>query len=390
MKLWNKGFELNKEIENYTVGEDYLFDKYILKYDCLASIAHANLLYKIKILKKDELKKLEEKLNYIINNLDKFKINIEDEDCHSLIENFLIKELGDVGKKIHTFRSRNDQVLTALRLYEKNELDEIKKLIINLINSLNNKIKLYGNVEIPGYTHMQKAMPSSIKLWLESFVHAFSDEIISLNNLYKKIDQNPLGSGAGFGFSQKIDKTITTNKLNFNKIQNNSLYCQISRGKFESEILNFLTQLMFLLNKISSDILLFTMKEFSFMKLPKEFCTGSSIMPQKQNYDVLELVRGNYHIILGEEFKIKSLIGNLISGYNRDIQLTKKPLIESINLTKKSIKVMALIIENLQIDKENCNKAMTKELYATDEAYLLVKKGLSFRDAYKKIGKKFN
>jgi argininosuccinate lyase len=389
MKLWNKGFELNKEIENYTVGDDFLLDSYLIKYDCLASIAHANMLYKIKILKKDELKKLEEKLNYIINNLDKFKINIEDEDCHSLIENFLIKELGDVGKKIHTFRSRNDQVLTALRLYEKNELDEIKKLIINLINSLNNKIKLYGDVEIPGFTHMQKAMPSSIKLWLNSFVDAFNDELISLNNLYKKIDQNPLGSGAGFGFSYNLDKKFTSKKLNFSKIQNNPMYCQLSRGKFESEILNLLTQIMFLLNKISSDILLFTMKEFSYMNLPKSFCTGSSIMPQKQNYDVLELVRGNYHIILGEEFKIKSLIGNLISGYNRDVQLTKKPLIDSINLTKKSINIINLVIENLKINKVNCKKAMTKELYATDEAIQLVKKGLSFRDAYKKIGMKY-
>lgn len=389
MKLWNKGKELNKVIEDFTIGDDYLLDKHLLKYDCLASIAHAKLLYKKKIITLNEFNKLKKLLNEIMNNKN-FEIKKEDEDCHTAIENYLIKKHGNLGKKIHTYRSRNDQVLVSIRLYEKNELNEIIKLIKNLIKELNKKIESKGYIKIPGYTHMQKAMPSSIELWLNSFVHALKDDLISIDCLIKKIDQNPLGSGSGYKFSNEIDKTITTKELGFSKIQNNEMYCQMSRGKFESEILNQINQISFILNKLSSDLLLFSMQEFNFIKLNDNLTTGSSIMPQKKNYDLLELVRANYNVLLGEEFKIKSLIGNLISGYNRDIQLTKKSLIESINIIKKCLNVMIIVIKNLEINENNCKKAMTKELYATEEAYKLVKKGLPFRDAYKKIGEKFN
>jgi len=389
VKLWSKGNKIHEEIEDFTVGNDYLLDKKLLKYDCLASIAHAKMLNMVNILSKEELNILVGGLNEILHN-ENFEIKKEDEDCHTAIENHLVQKYGEVGKKIHTARSRNDQVLTALRLYELFEMKEIKMLINSLVEALKKKIDDEGYIKIPGYTHMQKAMPSSVGMWLGSFHDAFKDELVSLQALFNKLDQSPLGSAAGFGVPLlKIDKKITAKEMGFSKVQKNPLYCQLSRGKFESEILNALTQLMFVLNKMSTDLLMFSMKEFSFVEIPSEFCTGSSIMPQKKNADFLELIRGYYSVILGEEMKVKSMIGNLMSGYNRDMQLTKEPLMKSIDIVKKCFKVMSLVIDSVKINEENCKKAMTDEIYATEEAYKLVKEGVSFRDAYKHIGKKY-
>jgi argininosuccinate lyase len=392
MKLWQKNYNVNKEIEAFTVGNDYLLDKKLVKYDCLASIAHAKMLGKIKVLKKQEVVKLVKTLKQIIflHEKGKFEIKQQDEDCHTAIENFLVKKLGNVGKKIHTARSRNDQVLVALRLYEKHELVETKKLLAVLKKALINIIKKNGNVKIPGYTHMQKAMPSSIKLWLGSFVYAIDDDIKQLESVEKLINQSPLGSAAGFGVPVfNIDKNFTAKQLGFNKVMQNPMYCQMSRGKFESSVINVMTQVMATLNKLATDMIMFNMKEFGYISLPKQFCTGSSIMPQKNNPDVLELIRAKYSVVLGEEFKVKSMISNLISGYNRDMQLTKEPLMNSIEITKQSIEIMALVVNGTELTKkniDNCKKAMTLELYATEEAYKLVKKGMSFRDAYKKVG----
>jgi argininosuccinate lyase len=393
MKLWKKGYNLHKEIEKFTVGTDHIIDLKLVKYDCIASIAHAKMLNKIDIISKQELEMLIKGLNDIIelNSKDNFKINLEDEDCHTAIENYLVKNFGEVGKKIHTGRSRNDQVLTAIRLYEKEELNNIKELLNELKGSLKIKIDKKGDIKIPGYTHMQKAMPNDIKTWLGCFFDAIIDNIKIIENCANIIDQSPLGSGAGFGIPLlKIDKNMTSDLMGFQKVMENSIYVQMSRGKFEAMILSSISQIMFDLNKLSTDLIMFNMPEFGFVELPEEFCTGSSIMPQKKNPDVLELIRANYSIILGEEFKIKSLISNLMSGYNRDLQLTKKPLFDSIDLVKDNIKIMSLVILNLKINKEKCESAMSKELFATEEAYKLVQKGYSFRDAYQKIARSYN
>lgn len=391
-KLWQKNYSLNKEIEKFTVGNDYLVDKKLVYFDCIASMAHAKMLNKIKILSKNELNKLVSGLKEIItlNSKGKFVIKQEDEDCHTAIENFLIQKHGIVGMKIHTARSRNDQVLTALRLYEKKEVKNIVKLLFELKESIAKTIRKNGKIKMPGYTHMQKAMPTTIGIWLGSFVSAIEDNIKLMNVCLEIIDQSPLGSGAGFDIPVlKINKKITADLMDFSKAMENPLYTQLSRGKFEASIMHALTQTMFDLNKLSTDLILFNMKEFGFVSLPKEFCTGSSIMPQKKNPDVLELIRAKYHIVLGEEFKVKSLIGNLMSGYNRDLQLTKEPLINAIEITKDSLSIMALLFNKIKINEDYCKKALTDELFATEKAYQLVKDGMPFREAYRKVGEKF-
>jgi len=392
MKLWQKNYNMDKEIEKFTVGNDFLLDKALVKYDCMASIAHAKMLKKIGILSNSELDKLIKGLNEIIklDHEDKFKISQADEDCHTAIEEYLTKKFVNAGKKIHTARSRNDQVLTALRLYEKEELKEIKTLLSQYKYSLLAAIKKYGKIKVPGYTHMQKAMPTDIKTWLGSFVSSIEDNLKLLDAVYSIIDKSPLGSAAGFGVrSIKIDKKMTASLMGFSKAIDNPMYAQLSRGKLEATILHLLSQIMLDLNKLSTDLMLFSMHEFGFVSLPKELCTGSSIMPQKKNPDVLELVRAKYHVVLGEEFKVKSMISNLISGYNRDLQLTKEPVINSIETAKSCIKMMILVVSKIKIDEKKCKEALTNELYATEEAYKLVKKGMPFREAYKKISRKF-
>ena len=392
MKIWDKGTSLKKEIEKFTVGSDYLLDKKLVKYDCLASMAHAKMLKSINLLTEEELKKLIGGLKEIIE-LDlknQFEIKREDEDCHTAIENYLIDKYGETGKKIHTARSRNDQVLTALRLFEKEELKQIKKLIKDFMKTVESFIKSNGSVELPGYTHMQKAMPMDIKMWVGSYKDSMADNTRLLDFVINLTDQNPLGSAAGFGVPIfKLDKKLTAQELNFSKVMDNPMYCQLSRGKFEAQVMNAISSIMFDLNKLATDLMLFSMKEFDFVSLPGEFCTGSSIMPQKNNPDVLELMRAKYHIVLGEEFKIKSLIGNLISGYNRDVQLTKEPLMNAIEIVKESLSIISLVLSGTKVNKDNCAKALTKELYATQEAYELVKEGMPFRQAYKEIGKKY-
>jgi argininosuccinate lyase len=387
MKLWEKGQELNKDIEKFVVGNDHLLDQKLVKYDCQASIAHALMLEKIGVLTHPEVEQLVNGLKEVIGLAaqGKFCIKQEDEDCHTAIENYLTEKLGGVGKKIHTARSRNDQVLTALRLYEKAELKEIKELLAALISAYKLLISKYGNIQMPGYTHMQKAMPTTVEVWIGSFISAAEDDLIQLESVLKLVDQSPLGSAAGFGVPVfNIDKEFTASQLDFAKVMENPLYCQLSRGKFEAAILHMLGQIMFDLNKLTTDLMLFSMAEFSYVSIPAEFCTGSSIMPQKCNPDVLELIRAKYHVVLGEEFKVKGLIANLISGYNKDLQLTKEPLFVGIDTVKECLKTMALVLTGLTVSEQNCKKALTPELFATETVYKLVKQGLPFRFAYQK------
>tara|TARA_Y100000310_G_scaffold204590_1_gene204831 strand:+ start:2541 stop:3710 length:1170 start_codon:yes stop_codon:yes gene_type:complete len=388
MKLWEKNGKLKKEVESYTVGNDYVLDQQLVGYDCKASMAHAKMLHSIKILSKDELEQLLSGLKEIqsLATQGKFLISKEEEDCHTAIENYLTKKLGEVGKKIHTGRSRNDQVKVALHLYFKDKLSEIKNFTTTFSTSLDSSIKKYGKIKLPGYTHMQKAMPSSIELWLGSFAASAKDNLKLIDTALSLVDQNPLGSGAGFGIPViDVDSELTAKELGFSKVQENSLYVQLSRGKFEGILMSVCDAILYDLNKLASDLLLFSMSEFNFVSLPDDFLTGSSIMPQKKNYDVLELVRAKYHLVLGYEFQVKSLIGDLISGYNRDMQLTKEPIMKSLEITKETLQIMDLVVKNLIVKEENCSKAMTDDLYATEKAYKLVSEGMSFRDAYKEL-----
>lgn len=391
MKLWQKNYKLNKDVERFTVGQDYIFDQDLVKYDCLASMAHAQMLGKIGLLRKSEVKKLVKSLQEIIS-LDaksKFKILPEQEDCHTAIENYLTKKLGILGEKIHTARSRNDQVLVALRLYYKDNLKICNDLCEKFIISLQNFSKLYGKIEFPGYTHTRKAMPSSIKMWTESFMDSMQDNLKSLAYVEDLIDQSPLGTVAGYGLPLRIDRNFTTKILGFKKVQQNPIYAQNSRGKFESAILHALAQIMFDANKISSDLIMFSMPEFGYFELPKEFCTGSSIMPQKKNPDVLELLRAKYHTVVSCESQVRSITSNLISGYHRDLQLLKEPVFKCFWVVSDSLHMLTKIFKNLKADQEKCEGALTLELYATAEVYKLVEKGMSFREAYREISKKY-
>lgn len=391
MKLWQKQYQLNKTVEKFTIGNDYILDQRLVKYDCLASIAHAKMLAKIGVLNSTEAKKLEKTLQDIIalDAKGKFEILSEQEDCHTAIENYLTKRLGSLGKKIHTARSRNDQVLVALRLFYKENLAAGKKLVQNLLSSLQTFSKDYGHIELPGYTHTRKAMPSSIEMWAGSFVGSMNDNLKSLAYAADLIDQSPLGTAAGYGSPIKIDRNFTAKLLGFKKVQQNPIYTQNSRGKFESAILHALTQIMFDANKIATDLVMFSMPEFGYFELPKEFCTGSSIMPQKKNPDVFELLRTKYSVIVSQELQVRSIVSNLPSGYNRDFQLLKEPVFKSFDIILESLQILIEIFNNLKVNAENCKAAMTPELYATGEVYKLVAKGMPFREAHQIIGKKY-
>ena len=386
-KLWEKGVGFDKKIESFTVGNDNDLDQILLPYDCEASIAHVKMLNKMKYLNDNESDKLIKELNFILeeSKSGNFKIKKSHEDCHTAIEDHLVNTCGDSGKKIHTARSRNDQVLTALRLYYRDSIDDVKKLLIDLIKSIELFSDKNGKIQFPGYTHMQKAMPSSVQLWSNANIESMNDDLKLLQTAYALINQSPLGSGAGFGVPINIDRKFLAKELKFDSVQDNPIYCQLSRGKFELYIINIFTQIMFSINRIASDIVLFCTDEFKFFSLPDEFCSGSSIMPNKRNPDVLELLRGSYSILIGYQSQIQSLSQNLISGYNRDIQLSKEPTMRSFDLIKNCLDINTLVISGLIVNEENCKKAMTDELFATEQAYNMVKEGIPFRQAYRKI-----
>lgn len=386
-KLWDKGYHLDERVEAFTVGEDYVLDRRLVKYDCLASIAHAKMLARIGILEEKEAERLVDELNRIIQ-LDKegdFGISREQEDCHTAIENHLTERLGELGEKIHTARSRNDQVLGALRLYYKDELAECKELIDGLVETIERFVEDHGRIELPGYTHTRKAMPSSIGLWGESFIESMRDNLRLLDAAVGLVDQSPLGTGAGYGVPMDVDRAYTAELLGFDRVQENPIYVQHSRGKFESTILHALTQVMLDLNKMAADLIVFSMPELGYFELPEELSTGSSIMPQKHNPDVLELVRAKYHLVVSYELQVKSTVGNLPSGYNRDLQLTKGPTMRGLETTNQSLSVMALVFQKLGVDEEGCVAGLTEDAYATEKVYELVKNGVPFREAYRRV-----
>lgn len=380
-KLWEKGYKLDELIESYTVGDDYKLDVKLVKYDCLASIAHAKMLEKIGILTSSECVSLVS----CLQGINELNIEQHHEDCHTAIENHLIARLGDVGKKIHTARSRNDQVLVVLRLYSKDELDGVKKACLLLAQTLTTFAEKYKAVAIPGRTHTQLAMPSSLGLWAGAFAESMLDNVKILQNAYELSDQCPLGSAASYGVALPIDRQMTSDLLGFSKVQNNVLYCNNSRGKFEAAILHALVQVMNDLSKMSSDLILFSLPEIRYVSLPKEMCLGSSLMPQKKNPCSLELMRAKAATVSSYLMQVLEIIRPLVSGYNRDFQETKAPLMNGFDTTLSSILVMIKTIEGLNVHVDNCLNAFTGELFATDLVLQKVAAGLPFRTAYQEV-----
>ncbi len=391
MTLWQKGYELDQQVVRFTVGDEHRLDLRLVSYDCQASSAHARMLAKVGILSKAEAERLVKALDQLRQLAEdgKFEIRQDQEDCHTAIEQWLTERLGELGKKIHTARSRNDQVLAALRLYYRAQLAAVESACRKLMASEKQFSKRFGRIAIPGYTHTRPAMPTTVAIWIGAFREAALDNLKLLSVAGDLADQSPLGAGAGYGVPIVIDRAFTAKQLGFKRVQRNPLYTQNSRGKIEATMLHALSQIMFDLNKLSADLILFSMTPFEIFKLPKEFCTGSSIMPNKLNPDLLELIRAKYHQIVAAEVELKSLTSNLISGYHRDFALTKEPVMRAFDTTLASLQMMTALIERLEVDREKAKTAMTDELYATERAYELVTQGMSFRDAYREIGKSY-
>lgn len=385
-QIWNtSGQKLLPEVLEFTVGDDAFLDQNIFfPYDLTASLAHAKMLCKQGVLTKHELKKIENGLAELQKKWQqgKIKISKKQEDCHTYIEQYLTKRYGDIGEKIHTWRSRNDQSLVMIRLYELDQMRQIKSLMKKLIVAWSRWKTAHGKISMPGYTHMQRAMPTTVGIWMNSYVSAIQDALPLVDQTIELLNQSPLGSGAGFGIPAAIDRNFTARELGFSRVQENPIYCQFSRGWFESQTLHAVCMVMTVLSRWASDLLLFTTKEFGFFSLPAELVTGSSIMPQKKNYDVLELLRAKAATVTAAKYEIELLIQKLPSGYHRDLQLIKPPLVQGLNVTAASLNIAALVTKYLNVNREALQKAMTPEIYATARVYEQMKQGVSFRKAY--------
>lgn len=389
-KLWQTGSSLHPLVEAYTVGDDWLTDQHLLPYDIAASKAHAEMLLSIGILTMAENAALQNALDeaQCLWEKGEFKILPEQEDGHTALEQFLTEKCGEAGKKIHTGRSRNDQAMVMIRLFLKEEGNAIAEQIRVVENAFRDRAQTYHACPMPGYTHMQKAMPTTVGKWLSAFADGFADILPIVQSTLAVIDQNPLGSAAGFGIdSLQLDREQTTRLLGFRKVQENPMYCGLSRGSFEYLLLSALSPLMILSSRFASDMMLFTMQETAFFALPDEFTTGSSIMPQKRNYDLFEIMRGNVRVFEARKTEIFHIISGLGSGYHRDLQLTKKPTLEAISLCSATLKLLAAVLPELIVRTETLQKAMTKELFATEAVYQKVAAGMPFRDAYLEVKK---
>lgn len=388
VKLWQTDGDTLPAIHDYTVGDDYIIDNQLLPYDILGSLAHAQMLEEMGVITKSEFATLAKGLNEILSKWKSgaFNVSQKDEDVHTAIENYLSTQYPEVGKKIHTGRSRNDQVLVMLRLYSKEQLKQLLSQLRAIENLFRAQASTYKSVPMPGYTHLQRAMPTTVGMWLGSYADAYQDTINLVEALQILVDQNPLGSASGFGIKEfPIKKETTTKLLGFARIQENPMYAGLSRGLFESAVLNNLSMPMALASRFACDMLIFTTAEFGFFSLPDNFTTGSSIMPNKRNYDVFEIMRANIHVYQSYQQQVQSITSSIGSGFQRDLQLTKKPYVQGISLLLETLKVLNLSLNELQINKSRLKAAMSDDLYATAKVYELVAKGVSFRDAYRKV-----
>lgn len=389
MKLWDKGYTTENIVDRYTVGKDRILDLKLARHDVAGNIAQAQMLNKIGIISKDELQDLLSALQEISDDIEggTFTIDDEFEDVHSKIEFELVEKIGDAGKKIHTARSRNDQVLVDLHLYVKEELEVIKALSKTLFDTLINLAEQHKNVLMPGYTHMQVAMPSSFGLWFSAYAESLIDDVIMLNAAHKIADQNPLGSAAGYGTSFPIDRKMTTDLLGFETMKYNVVAAQMSRGKLEKTTAYALASLAGTISKFSADVCLYMSQNFNFIGFPKELTTGSSIMPHKQNPDVFELMRAHSNKIQNLPVELSFLTNNLTSGYHRDFQLLKESLMAAIGQTKDNLEVCNFMLQHIIVNEGILNNPIYDYLYSVEEVNKLVMEGMSFRDAYQDLGK---
>ena len=386
-KLWDKNVEINKEIERFTVGRDRETDLYLAPYDVLGSIAHITMLEQIGLLEKEELTRLTAELKAIYARCKRGEFVIEDgvEDVHSQVELLLTRKLGDIGKKIHSGRSRNDQVLLDVKLFIRHRLKGVVEAVTELFDALQQKSEQYKTVLMPGYTHLQIAMPSSFGLWFGAYAESLTDDMLFLQAAYKQANRNPLGSAAGYGSSFPLNRTLTTRLLGFDSMTYNVVYAQMGRGKTERNVAFALASVAATLSKLAFDACLFNSQNFSFVKLPDSCTTGSSIMPHKKNPDVFELIRAKSNKLQALPEQIMLVINNLPSGYFRDLQIIKEVFLPAFDELEDCLRMTTYIIQRMEVNAHILDNPMYDPIFSVEEVNRLAAKGVPFRDAYKQV-----
>lgn len=392
MKLWDKGTSVNELIENFTVGKDREMDLYLAKFDVLGSIAHAKMLKSINLLTAGELADLQAELVNIYETIEEGNFVIEDgvEDVHSQVELMLTRKLGDTGKKIHSGRSRNDQVLLDLKLFTRSEIQRLVMLVCELFDKLLAKAITNREYLMPGYTHLQVAMPSSFGLWFGAYAESLVDDLVLLKAAYQVTNQNPLGSAAGYGSSFPLDRHMTTNLLGFSSMNYNVIYAQMGRGKMEKTVAFALSSVAATISKFAFDVCLFMSQNFGFVSLPDELTTGSSIMPHKKNPDVFELVRSHCNKIQAIPYQISLMTNNLPSGYFRDLQILKEVFLPAFQELDDCINIAGFAIDHMKVNTDIMSDDRYKYAYSVEDVNKLVMQGVPFRDAYKQVGNQIN
>ncbi|WP_080904981.1 argininosuccinate lyase [Parabacteroides sp. Marseille-P3160] len=387
-KLWEKNVQVDKEVELFTVGKDREMDLYLAKYDVLGSMAHITMLESIGLLTKEELELLLAELKSIYSIADEGKFVIEEgvEDIHSQVELMLTRRLGDKGKKIHSGRSRNDQVLLDLKLFTRAQIQELVEEIDSLFGVLIAQSERYKDVLLPGYTHLQVAMPSSFGLWFGAYAESLVDDLQLLQAAYRICNRNPLGSAAGYGSSFPLNRTLTTELLGFDSLDYNVVYAQMGRGKMERTVAFAMAGIAATLSKLAFDACLFNSQNFSFIKLPDQFTTGSSIMPHKKNPDVFELTRAKCNKIQGLPQQITLISNNLPSGYFRDLQIIKEIFLPSFDELKDCLRMVTHMMREIKVNEHILEDPKYALMFSVEEVNRLVKEGIPFRDAYKQVG----
>ncbi len=388
MKLWDKGYSVNEKIVNFTIGKDRELDLYLAKYDIIASSAHAKMLKKVGLISAQDEKNLLEGLNILAQQVENgtFTIEEEFEDVHSKIEVFLTENYGESGKKIHTARSRNDQVLVAIQLFLKDYLKDSIVKIKELVELLLKKAEKHQNEIFPGYTHFQAAMPSSFGLWFSAYAESLIMDLHFFKSALKVVDQNPLGSGAGFGSSFPIDREFTTKEMNFSSVLVSSVAAQMLRGKSEKYVAQAIAGVASTLSKMCYDLVLYNSQDLNFVSLPKEFTTGSSIMPHKKNPDVFELTRAHCNKIQGVPNNISLVVNNLPSGYHRDFQILKELLFEPMMQFSNIIDILLFAIPQIEIKQNIMEQKKYDSIYTVENINQMIQEGIPFREAYKTVG----
>jgi len=387
-KLWEKNVQVNAEIDRFTVGRDRELDLYLAKHDVLGSMAHITMLESIGLLKKDELDVLLEELKQIYATAEKGEFVIEDgiEDVHSQVELMLTRKLGDIGKKIHSGRSRNDQVLVDLKLFTREQLKQVAEAVETLFQVLIAQSNKNKDILMPGYTHLQIAMPSSFGLWFGAYAESLVDDMLFLQAAYKVCNRNPLGSAAGYGSSFPLDREMTTRLLGFDSMNYNVVYAQMGRGKMERNVAFALASIAGTVSKMAFDACMFSCQNFGFVKLPDECTTGSSIMPHKKNPDVFELTRAKCNKIQSLPQQIMMIMNNLPSGYFRDLQIIKEVFLPAFGELLDCLQMSAYIMERIKVNEHILDDDKYLYMFSVEEVNRLAAEGMPFRDAYKKVG----